>query len=371
MHEPKVAIVYLTFATPNWREDIPRAMRSLMHLTYAREQVELICVESRSPNGERVKEWFEKEWMPKSGSELPRITYLYQDEKIGFPGNVNRGIFKAQELGCQYFYLLNEDAEVDPDFLGPLVARAEQDASIAYVQSFILLGQDRNRVNTVGNAYHFLGFGYSNGYEWTKAQAETFFETERKTNPDLEIGYASGAGVLGRIHPRHGPFDEKFFMYHEDTDICLRARAEGKKIVIEPRSQIYHYYEFEKIQVKKNYWVERNRWVLLLSYYRFWTLFVLLPLIILMELGLVGFSLRKDWWREKFHVYRDLLDPQMWRWLGERRRVIQKERMISDRALLAPAVATIEFQGVKNPVLTYIGNPIMKAYWALVKIFIV
>jgi GT2 family glycosyltransferase len=122
-------------------------------------------------------------------------------------------------------------------------------------------------VNSAGNAFHYLGFGYSSGYLWTEAQASDFFEAERKRNPELEIFYASGAGVLGRVSiiERCGLFDERFFMYHEDTDASFQARVRGYKVVIEPLSKVFHYYEFEKTQIKKNYWIERNRWVMILS----------------------------------------------------------------------------------------------------------
>ena len=83
---------------------------------------------------------------------------------IGFSGNNNLGFEKAKELGCAYVHLTNEDTEVDPDYLTHAVARAESDPKIAAVQSLILLGQDRDRINSAGNAYHFLGHGYSTGY---------------------------------------------------------------------------------------------------------------------------------------------------------------------------------------------------------------
>ncbi|HEU0051305.1 MAG TPA: glycosyltransferase, partial [Patescibacteria group bacterium] len=180
----KVGIIVLTFATPHWQADINRVLSSLEHINYPKESLELICVESQSPDHTRVKEWFESAWMTKSGQTLPRISYLFRDEVIGFAGNNNIGFEKARELGCEYVYLLNEDAEADPDFLLKAVERAEGDKKIAYVQSLILLG-DRERVNTIGNAFHFLGFGYSNGYLWSKAQAIDHLNERRKSDPEL------------------------------------------------------------------------------------------------------------------------------------------------------------------------------------------
>ncbi|MDO8583817.1 MAG: glycosyltransferase, partial [bacterium] len=152
MH-PKVGIIYLTFATPHWQADIDRGLTSLTKMTYPKDRVELICVESASPSGDVVESWFRETWLSKSGRELPRMTYIRNERVIGFAGNNNIGFQKAKELGCDFVYLLNEDAEVEPNFLESAVARMQSDEKIAYVQSLILLG-DHERVNTIGNAFH-------------------------------------------------------------------------------------------------------------------------------------------------------------------------------------------------------------------------
>lgn len=367
--QPKVAIIYLTYPTKNWERDINRCLATLERMSYPKDRVELICVESKGKI-EPVQPWFEKTWMPKSGKELPPITYIFRDEWIGFSGNNNLGFAKAKELGCDYVYLLNEDTDTDPDFLTKAVERAEQDPKVAIVQSLILLGETRDKVNTVGNAFHFLGFGYSKGYQWTREQALVFLQKDQETNPDLAIGYASGAGMLVRVAALddRSLFDEKFFSYHEDTDASLQVRIRGWKVVVEPSSVIYHYYEFAKAKINY-YWMERNRYVLLFSYYRGLTLALLFPMLMVMDLAILVFSIKNGWWEEKVKVYNEWLDRSFWQWIRERRKTIRWSRAIPDRELLAQAVATIEFQedSVKNPVLDEIGNPIMQAYWAVVK----
>jgi len=367
-HFPRIGILYLTYGTKHWEQDINRCLTSLEAMTYPKDRVELICIESKAWNtGILVKDWFEKTWMPKSMNALPRITYVFNDRKMGFAENNNAGYAKAKELGCDYVYLLNEDTDVDPDFLLRAVERAESDPKIAVVQSLLLLGEQRNEVNTIGNAYHFLGFGYSLGYHWTRAQAEAHLETERKTNPDLEIGYATGAAMLARVSALQqcgGLFDNDFFMYHEDTDASFRPRIAGWKVVIEPRSVVYHFYEFVKSRWIYFY-MDRNRYVMMFSFYRLWTIFLLMPMIIVMDLGLLGFSFIRGWWREKFKVYGALISPSFWQWIRQRQTVIQRIRTVSDRELLRMTVSDVAFQeeAIKNPVLDYIANPITRAYW--------
>lgn len=366
---PKVAIIYLTYPTKNWETDINRCFASLERMTYLKERVELVCVESKGKLPP-VKPWFDMHWMPKSGKELPRVTYVFRDEWIGFSGNNNLGLEEAKKSGCEYVYLLNEDTDTDPDFLIRAVERAQQDQRISCVQSLILLGEEREKVNTVGNAFHYLGFGYSNGYKEIASRVMRSPACTAGHHASSEIGYASGAGVLVRLSALQEEklFDERFFSYHEDTDLCLRLRMRGWKTVVEPASVIWHYYEFGKAKINY-YYMERNRYVLVFSYYRPWTLFVLMPMLFMMDLGILGFSLLGGWADMKWKIYRDFCSSDFWKWIFQRRERIQKTRIVSDREFLRTAASAISFQetSIKNPVLTWIGNPLLRAYWSVAR----
>jgi len=358
---PKVGIIYLTFPTAHGREDIDRCLASLEKLEYPLDRVELICVESKGTR-EPIKPWFDETWLSKSGISLPRITYLFRDETIGFSGNNNLGLEKARELGCEFVYLLNEDTDVDAFFLRAAIDRIQSDEKIAVVQSLLLLGQDRDKINSSGNAYHFLGFGYSKDYK----KPRDIYEARQMT----EIGYASGAAMLVRLAALNNEplFDEKFFSYHEDTDISLRLRSRGYKIVIEPASIIWHHYQFAKAKINY-YWMERNRWVLVLSYYSFWTMMLIAPMALVMDMMLSIFAIKNGWFDMKWKQMIEWLDISFWRWICERRKEIHATRTVSDRKLLRLAIADILFQedAVHNPILEHIGNPLMRMYWAIVK----
>lgn len=367
---PKIGILYLTYPTANWEKDIPRCLAGLEKIDYPMDRIELICIESKGKK-EPVQPWFEREWMPKSGVSLPRITYIFRDAWIGFAGNNNLGLEAAKELGCDYVYLLNEDTDTEPGFLRAAVARAESDPKIGIVQSLILLGEERDRLNSCGNDWHILGVGYSRGYRWTTAQFQTWLAKERQQNPELHIAYASGAGELVRLSMLQeiGPlFDEAFFMYHEDTDLSLRARVQGWKVVLEPTSVMYHYYEFAKAKINY-YWMERNRYALLFMYYSWKALLLLAPLLVVFELAMWVFSLFRGWSDMKWKMFKEWFDPAFWKWIRAARTRIADKRVVPESAFLALSVSEIAFQeeSVKNPVLTHIGNPLMRAYWSVVR----
>lgn len=115
--------------------------------------------------------------------------------------------------------------------------------------------------------------------------------------------------------------------------------------------------------------MERNRYVLIFSYYKPWTLFLLSPMIFIMDLATLIFSAKGEWLSEKLDVYHEWLTPSYWDWIKRRRKRIGALRTVGDRKLLRLAVGEIAFQGegVKNPVLEKIGNPIMGFYWKMVK----
>ena len=367
---PKVAIIYSAYPTPHWERDIPRCLSSLEKITYPKDRVELICFESKAKIPS-IKEWFAQTWLPKSGESLPAMTYLFHDRWVGFAENNNLALEVAKQKGCNYVYLLNQDTDVEPDFLDRAIERAESDPSVAIVQSLFRLGDERDQLNSCGNAWQILGVGFSRGYHWDVPTFERWLRAERVHNPELLIAYAGGAGMLARIsalNQNGGLFDEKFFLYHEDTDVSLRARIQGWKVVLEPSSVIYHYYEFNKAKINY-YWMERNRYALVLMYYRLWTLFLMAPLFIAFDVAMWGFSILRGWYDMKWKVTKEFFSIDFWRWIYVRRKEMQLRRRVSDRELLSLSVTEILFQeaSIKNPLLDHVGNPLMRWYWWAVK----
>lgn len=379
--KPKVGIIYLTYNTKSSAEEIPRCFRSLEAVRYPLDRLELICVENKSTNG---ASWpmIEKDWMPKVGSTLPRITIKRNEGDVGYAGANNVGLEIAIELGCDYVFLLNQDTEVDPDFIEEAVKCAESDPKIGYVQSLVLLGQDKTRANSIGNRYHFLGYGYAGGHGWKRERVQAYFDEQRATNPDLEVMTWSGCAVLVRVPMAKeiGLFDGRFYMYHEDIDAAFNGKIHQWKSVIEPKSIVYHYYQFSK-SIKKFYWMERNRFVFLLSYYKLATLALIALPLLGVELLSFLLAIRGGWWREKARAWGYFFHLDTWHWVCTRRRRIQTERLIGDRALLRGAVGEILFQqedasgtegdgGIKKDVnsglVTRVGNPVLRGLWRVI-----
>ena len=377
---PRVGIIYPTYNGPESYRDITRCFETLVKMNYPRECVEIICVENPSSHGASIP-FIEKEWMPRSGIDFPKLTTRYNPKDIGYSGANNVGLEIAIEHGCDYVFLLNQDSDTDPNFLKAVVDRAESDQDIMFVQSMLLLGQDKNRVNSIGNRYHFLGHGYAGGYGWTKDHALSFLEEERKTNPNLIVPYFTGAAVLVRVEmaKKIGLFDTPFYMYHEDVDATFNARVHGWKTVIEPTSIVYHYYAFSR-SIKKFYWMERNRLMVDLTYYKLPTLILIAIPFFCVEAASILFAFRSGWWREKLRSWAFFFRPSTWHWIAVRRHRIQHERVISDREFFKWATSKILFQesghegdgaeGIQKDaggfVMSKIANPVLTFMWKVI-----
>ena len=170
---------------------------------------------------------------------------------------------------------------------------------------------------------------------------------------------------------KYGPLTSEFFLYHEDLEYSLRMKAIGYKTVMVSDAVFYHKYQFSRSK-DKFYFMERNRYALMLMYFKWPTLILLLPMALIMEFGLIFFSIMNGWFKTRMEVYKYWLQPHNWKIWLLKRNYIQGIRMVSDKVLLKSAVSKVIFEekSIDNPLLKYVANPLMTVYFALAKIII-
>jgi GT2 family glycosyltransferase len=368
MSGSRVAVIILTYRNQEALRDLARFLPPLEAVDFSKERWEIIVVDNPAPLG-NCREVLERDWAPRSGRSLPRLTVLKPEKNLGFTGGNNLGLRTAKEHRCDFAFLLNQDTDVDPGFLQAAMSRADGDARIGAVQSLLLLGQEPQLVNSWGNALHYLGYSYCGGYRRTVGEAATHFAAERTGgNQLLEIPTASGAAVLVRLKALGGAdlFDEKFFLYHEDVDLSVRLRLAGWRVVVEPKSVVRHHYVFSR-SVSKFRWMERNRFVVLFSSLKLPTLILLLPALVAAEVFSLFFAARGGWFSEKTAAYRDFFSRPTRLWVRERRCRLKSGRKISDRELLRTAESRILFQeaSMRPTFMSRVANPLMTLVWAV------
>ena len=160
-------------------------------------------------------------------------TILKCDSNLGFAGGNNIGIRKALESNPGYILLINNDTIVEPDFLSILLAKINADEKIGIVAPQINYYDEPEKVWSAGGKISRIrgsGFAVSDKLENEIAQTDRY------------VDFVSGCCMLIKkeVFQNVGLFDEKFFLYTEDTDYCFRVKKAGYKIYFTPSSKIYH-----------------------------------------------------------------------------------------------------------------------------------
>lgn len=345
----KAAIIVVTY---NGRKYLPDCLSSITKQDYKGEYP-IIIVDNCSADGtvECVK------------TRYPDVYVIVNKENVGFARGNNIGIEQAWRLGCQAVVLLNQDTVACENFLSELIKAAYSDASIGAAQSLLLLHPKKDLINSTGNRLHYLGFGYADNYKINKDEVLPSLEDGLP-----EIAYPSGAAVLFKREAleKIGMFDEEFFMYNEDADLGWRLWLAGFRVILAPKSVVWHKFSFAK-SIKSYYYMERNRWMFLIKNFSLKSLVLIMPILLLTEMGIDAFSIINGFWRQRLKAGIYIYNPSNWSRLLAKRKKVQTLRKVSDKKLAYLLTCEIHFQEVENPILTWLANPMWKAYWKIIR----
>ena len=361
MIEPKVAIIYLCWADEP-RKYLPEALEAIARQSYAKQNLSLVVVYNGPRAGAESQIDFIRGEINRLASSLPETIILEPGSNIGFSAGNNFGAKYAVEHGANYIFLHNADGYLGDGTVQELTAVMENDKKIGECQPLILLHPETHLINSAGNEWHYLGIGYCANYR----------ENAREFPQYSEVGYASGAAVFMRadLLGKFGFWNDDFFLYHEDTEYSLRLKIRGFKIGLAGRAKFFHKYQFSN-KPNKFYWLERNRHALKLIFYRWPTLILLLPLEILYNLGLLVLAVFGGWFGELIKVYKYWLTPENWhKWLASRK-IMQTERVLSDRRMITMSAATTGTGDLKLPVVIEgTVNIVFTIYYLLLRILV-
>jgi len=352
--KPKLAVV----VAPNWRDYaekyLANCLTGLTKQTFKEFKIFLIDNASQKQSLNFLKNSVEK-YCPNHSYQI--IANVAND---GFAKANNEAIKEALEQNFDYIFLLNMDTIIADSCLQELLEVAKAEPGAGAIQARLMMWPDKNKINSLGNVTHFLGFGYCRAYQ------EIF-------NHDLgikNICYPSGAGVLLKAEAllAVGLFDEEFWMYGEDQDLGWRLWLADWPCLLAPQAVVYHKYEFSR-SIKKYFWIDRNRILVILKNYRWPTLILIFPAFCLMELGLFYFAFKNGWLKEKLKIYKYFLSRRTWLYIFKARRQVQKLRTNKDAKLIEMFSGQILYQEIDSPILR-MANLFFGLYWWLAKIFI-
>lgn len=217
--DPSVAIILV-----NWNGfDFTQAcLNSLRKIDFPDFKIILVDNASQNQEGKNLKKSF------------PEIELIENAKNLGFSGGNNSGIRYALEQGFSHIMLLNNDTEVEPDFLGEMMRKFHQNPSLGVVQPLILFLNDPKKI-------------WSAGGKWVPSFGGAITLGDREPVADYrfkktDLDWATGCCMLISREAilKTGLLNEQYFAYFEDVEWSLRFKKAGFEIALAEKAVIYH-----------------------------------------------------------------------------------------------------------------------------------
>jgi GT2 family glycosyltransferase len=341
---PKASVIIVN---TNERHHLERCLPTVCQQDY--EDYEVLVVDNHSTDGSI--DFVERHY--------PQVRVIENSRNLGYAGANNVGFRHA----CgKYIAVLNADTRVEVDWLRELVHALQAEPGAGLAAPKILMMEDPKRINACGNEITYTGLTFCRGLD----QPADDYQLPNTVPAVSGASFVIRRKVLDEV----GGFDERFFIYYEETDLSLRAMLAGWYCLFVPSAIVYHEYTF-KFSPKKGFLQERNRYFSLLKTLRWRTLIVLVPAFLLAEVLAWGYSILRGFEhvQKKFLAYLWLLrNPRR---ILEARREVQKLRRVKDRALLAHFSHKLTFAQTTSPELARfleaLLNPLLMLYGGLAR----
>jgi len=266
---------------------------------------------------------FSKDNSHKKCKELyPFVKLIENSKNLGYCEGNNVGIRNANG---EFIVVLNPDTIVDPLWLDELLNAYEKNGDGIYQPKF-LATTDHTMLLSTGNMIQIFGFGYSR----SKGNVD-----EKKYEELEKIDYASGTCLFTSktILQKIGFFDPFLFAFHDDLELCWRARLNMIDSFYVPKSIVYHPIEGSSFKWSplKFKLMERNRKYCLLTLYTRSTFYKMLPALLLVDVAVFFFYLSKGLMKMKIQA--DLEIFRGLKLINDRYTQNQKIRKLSDHEL--------------------------------------
>lgn len=330
----------VVIVTTNERDAIERSLPALKPELLPGD--ELIISDNASTDGtlERVREL------------MPDAVIVQNGGNHGFMRGVNAG---AAAAGGDVLVLLNPDAAVAPGWAQAIRRPLEEGRGWDAWQALVTM-DDGERINTSGGIVHFTGLA------WAGQVGEPVAAAERAP-AEPEFGSGACLAIRMDVWRELGGFPEHFFLYFDDVDLALRIRLRGGQVGFEPRARVDHDYTFTKGDLKWRM-LERNRWATIIRCYPAALLLLLLPALLLTELGILAAAAAGGWLPQKLRAY-GLLAKALPRLIRERREV-QATRVISAGELARWLSPDLSSEYLGRAAQSRVLRAGLRAYWRVV-----
>lgn len=230
----------------------------------------------------KVEEYEEDENLLKI--KRPDLILIKNKENYGFPGGNNVGIrFAIQNLDPDYILLLNNDTIVDRNFLNALVQKGESQKDVGILGPKIYY---YDYPEVIWSAGCRISWKLARGIQIGSGELD-----QGQYDTGREVEYVSGSAFLIKteVIKKIGLMDESYFLYFEESDWTLRAKATGFKSLYVPTARVWHKVSKSGGGISKTiglYYITRNRWIFMRKWakksdYQYFIIYQIVSAIIL------------------------------------------------------------------------------------------
>lgn len=183
----------------------------------------------------------------KTIAEHPNLEYIFNPSNPGFGAAHNIAIKIAMEKNSTYHLVLNPDAYFDKGVIRKITDYLTNHPEIGNLMPKVLYpdGTIQRLCKLLPTPYDWIGRRFNPLKKMVENRNEIFEMRFTGYNKIMEVPYLSGCFMFLKLEALHqiGFFDEKIFMYGEETDLCRRLVKGGYKTIYYPEVNIYHHFE--------------------------------------------------------------------------------------------------------------------------------
>lgn len=223
----KLTVVYVYFNTPN---EIQESINSI-DKAVGKNSYEIIVVDNNSTKK-----------IPRALFRDKRVTIIKSKTNGGFGYGCNLG---AKSATGEYILFLNPDTVLFENSVVTMLKTFTDMKKVGIVGPLMVDGKENNlpTINTFitfGRA--IVAYSFVNKLFPKNIVSKKFWMLEKDRTKLSKVDVISGACMLIKkdLFEKIGGFDERFFMYFEEQDLCLRIVKEGYKVIFNPRGVISH-----------------------------------------------------------------------------------------------------------------------------------
>lgn len=229
------AKVFVIIVNWNGKKDTQTCLSSLANIEKHNVDFHVIVVDNGSADDSVVS----------IRKKYPWVTVLPTGKNLGFTGGNNIGIAYALGHQADFVWLLNNDTFVDSHVLDILRAFRDPKVGICGSKIYFAPGHEfhpaRYKEQEQGRVFWYAGglVDWDNMYASHRGVDEV---DEGQYDKEEETQFITGCSMMIRksVFEKIGMLDDRFYLYLEDLDFCLRAKKAGFRLRYVPASVLWH-----------------------------------------------------------------------------------------------------------------------------------